>query len=130
MDNSLFLTSLEAYKKKLEELNILENNLKETIFLELLSFKKNKENSSKPSCFSIKFSELSSVSWSPEYYNTNSQIDRIIEVLKKCRNIKEIKEKMEILYIEKRIIEKNYKIFLNEETLKILKKELNKLNSL
>lgn len=130
MLNPIFITPLDEYKSKLEELEVLESSIKNTILSEILSAKKNQEETKKPLWCMVKFSQLSSVSWSPEYYNTDAQLIRIVEILEKCRSIRDIKEKLEKFYTDKKIIEKNYKVYLNEETLEVLEKQLNKLSSL
>lgn len=123
-----FTKSIDDYKTKLDEIKKLEENIKNELILKFLSKKTSKEE--KSICKIIRFSELSSVCWSPEYYNTDSQLCRIVDIIEASRDIKEAKNKLERLRLEKKIMEKNYKVYLNEKTLEIIDEVLEEIKNL
>lgn len=118
----MFKTDIDKLNDALIEVRKLEKSIKNDILLKILSLKSD-ETVKKVSgnMFFINSSNLSPVSWSPEYYNIEDQAQRIVFELEKYESILDIKKKITQFIESGKIIYPNYKILLNDKVIKKLK---------
>lgn len=118
----MFKTDLDKLRENLEESRKLQASVKNDILLNLLSLKSGKEITKiSENSFFMNSANLSLVSFSPEYYNTKNQVQRIVKELDKSNDILDIKRKIDILISQKKLVYTHYTVLLNQKVIDKLK---------
>lgn len=122
------ITDVTRLKEALDLVDKYQTSVKNTILLDILSLK-NTSNTLGKNVFVVSSSQLLN-SWSPEYYNIESQTHRIVEQLDKYKDIRDLKRRIEKFLEEEKIPMGNYTIRINEIVLEKLKEVLKTLEEL
>lgn len=122
------ITDVTRLKEALDLVDKYQTSVKNTILLDILSLK-NTSNTLGKNVFVVSSSQLLN-SWSPEYYNIESQAHRIVEQLDKYKDIRDLKRRIEKFLEEEKIPMGNYTIRINEIVLEKLKEVLKTLEEL
>lgn len=124
-------TDIDKFNEALKTMKTLQKNIKNEVLLDILSVKNTNIKNINNNMFLINSSNLSLVSWSPEYYNVEQQARRIVSQLENYDDILKIRSKIsEYISTEKIVMSPTFKIQINEKLIEKLKEIKEKLNEL
>ena len=106
-------TAMNEKQSLLEQINKLQNELKESLINDLLEVKNNKRYKKiNEHCFIVKYKHIKDDSWSPEYHDFQYILNKLIESIKTDADGIKIIEKL------KDLVHRNY-IYLKSEALHV-----------
>lgn len=117
----MFKTDIDKLKDAMDLSSKLFSNVKTTIVSELLTLKSEDIKPLSNNCFLINSSKISPISWSPEYYNTENQIRRVVKLIENSKDIFALKKIIDTCVLSGRVHSEGYEFRLNEKTISALK---------
>lgn len=122
------ITDVTKLKEALDLADKYQEIVKNSILLDILSVK-NQYTCLGKNTFVISSSQLLN-SWSPEYYNSESQVQRIVKQLEEYKDVRDLKKRIEKYLKEEKIPMGSYSIRINDVVLEKLKEILKTLEEL